>query len=92
MKVVEIFKYLNKLYAMCMACADSCGSRLLLSKIGPRGQVGYPHVLRGCASALFYDKERGNSYGQNGSEECHSVYAGICQATASIGKHRQDIY
>jgi hypothetical protein len=52
-----------------MAYADSCESRLLLSKIGTRGQVGYPHVvLRGYACVLFYDKERGNSHGQNGED------------------------
>jgi hypothetical protein len=75
--LMENTKYLNKLYPMCMACADSYGSRLqprYFPKSGPEAPGWIPTCCSaGRVCALFYDKERGNSHGQNGSEECHSL-------------------
>lgn len=57
--LMENTKYLNKMYAMCMPCADSYGSRLLptFQNRPPRRQGGYPHVvLRGVSVRCFMIK------------------------------------
>lgn len=82
--LMENTKYLNELYAMCMAYTDSYGSRLLpryFPKSAPEAPGWIPtYYSAGRACALFYDEERGNSHVQNGSAECHSLYIRICQA------------